>query len=156
MSYVIVFCSDVVAVGAPDDHCGSCHDEMEDGYNQGVGPLGDGYEFQVCCKINEWVRENKKIEEVVTMARDRKTKGETMSDLINSLHNNSAYDFKQYKRKGLSEMRPYIKGEDLSAISVSAVDDPENDMGMVARNPLNHADQWYVARSYFNDNLEPA
>ena len=47
-------------------------------------------------------------------------------------------EFKQYKRKGLSEMRPYIKGEDLSKISVAAVDNPEEDMGMVARNPLNH------------------
>jgi len=64
-------------------------------------------------------------------------------------------NWNQYKRKGLSEMRSYIKGEDLSAISVSDEDDPENDMGMVARNPNNHADQWYVARAYFNDNLEP-
>lgn len=65
-------------------------------------------------------------------------------------------DWKQYKRKGLSEMRPYVKGEDLTNISVSKEDDPENDMGMVARNPENHADQWYVARAYFDANLEPA
>lgn len=65
-------------------------------------------------------------------------------------------DWNQYKRKGLSEMRPYIKGEDMSNISVSKEDDPENDMGMVARNPKNHDDQWYVARKYFDDNLEPA
>lgn len=63
-------------------------------------------------------------------------------------------EFKQYKRKGVSELRPYIKGEDLSAISVSGVDNPDEDMGMVARNPLNHADQWYVARKYFEENLE--
>jgi len=25
---------------------------------------------------------------------------------------------------------------------------------MIARNPKNHADQWYVARQYFEDNLE--
>lgn len=65
-------------------------------------------------------------------------------------------EFKQYKRKGLSEMRPYVKGEDLTNISVAAVDNPEEDMGMVARNPVNHADQWYVARKYFEDNLELA
>lgn len=65
-------------------------------------------------------------------------------------------EFKQYKRKGLSEMRPYVKGEDLTGISVSKEDDPENDMGMIARNPTNHADQWYVARKYFEDNLEEA
>lgn len=63
-------------------------------------------------------------------------------------------NFKKYKRKGLSEMRPYVKGEDITKISVSPEDNPEEDMGMVARNPNNHADQWYVARKYFEDNLE--
>ena len=63
-------------------------------------------------------------------------------------------EFKRYKRKGLSEMRPYISGEDLSEISVSPTDDPLTDMGMVARNPDNHEDQWYVAKKYFEDNLE--
>ena len=62
--------------------------------------------------------------------------------------------FKQYKRKGLSEMRPYILDEELTNISVAEVDDPTTDMGMVARNPQNHEDQWYVARKYFEDNLE--
>lgn len=61
-----------------------------------------------------------------------------------------------YKRKGLSEMRPYIPGEDLINVSVSSEDDPENDLGMVARNPKNYNDQWYVARAYFEENLEPA
>lgn len=62
--------------------------------------------------------------------------------------------FKKYQRKGLSEMRPYVKGEDCSKISIADVDNPETDMGMVARNPKNHDDQWYVARKYFEDNLE--
>ena len=62
--------------------------------------------------------------------------------------------WEQYRRTGLSQMRPYVLGEDLTNISVNKEDDPENDMGMVARNPKNHADQWYVARKYFNDNLE--
>ncbi len=65
-------------------------------------------------------------------------------------------EWKQYKRKGLSEMRPYVSGEDMTNISVAEVDDPETDMGMVARNPQNHDDMWYVARKYFEDNLEPA
>jgi len=64
-------------------------------------------------------------------------------------------EFKQYKRKGLSEMRSYEKGEDLTDISVAGVDNPETDMGMIARNPLNHKDQWYVARKYFDENFEP-
>jgi len=63
-------------------------------------------------------------------------------------------EFRQYRRTGLSEMRPYVSGEDLSSVSVSAEDNPETDMGMIARNPKNHADQWYVARKYFEDNLE--
>jgi len=65
-------------------------------------------------------------------------------------------EWKQYKRKGLSEMRPYVPGEDLTNISVSPEDNPETDNGMIARNPSNHADQWYVARAYFEANLEPA
>ena len=65
-------------------------------------------------------------------------------------------DWKQYKRKGLSEMRPYVKGDDLSKVSVSKEDDPENDMGMIARNPKKHEDKWYVSRKYFEDNFEEA
>lgn len=68
----------------------------------------------------------------------------------------TVYDWAKYRRTDLSEMRPYVKGEDLSKVSVSKEDDPETDMGMIARNPKNHADKWYVSRKYFNDNLEPA
>lgn len=50
-------------------------------------------------------------------------------------------------------MRPYLIGEDLSLVSVADVDTPEIG-GMIARNPKNHKDQWYVAKKYFNDNLE--
>jgi hypothetical protein len=63
-------------------------------------------------------------------------------------------EFKKYKRTNVAEMRPYVKGEDLTNISVSAVDDPETDMGMIARNPKNHSDMWYVARKYFQENFE--
>lgn len=60
--------------------------------------------------------------------------------------------WKAYSRKGTTEMRPYVKGEDLTGVSVSDADDPESDMGMIARNPDNHSDQWYVARRWFDDN----
>ena len=63
-------------------------------------------------------------------------------------------EFKEYKRTNIAEMRDYIKGEDLSNISVSNTDNPEEDLGMVARNPKNHNDKWYVARKYFEDNFE--
>ena len=63
-------------------------------------------------------------------------------------------EFKKFRRTNIAEMRPYVKGEDLSKISVSKEDDPIIDMGMVARNPKNHKDQWYVARQYFENNFE--
>lgn len=63
-------------------------------------------------------------------------------------------DFKTYKRIGITEMRPYVLGEDLTGVSVSSVDHPETDMGMIARNPKNPQDQWYVARKYFEENME--
>jgi len=63
-------------------------------------------------------------------------------------------DFKLYRRTGLSELRYYLSGEDLLGASVSAEDIPESDIQMIARNPKNHDDQWYVARKYFEDNLE--
>ena len=59
----------------------------------------------------------------------------------------------KYRRIGLSEMRPYVPGESMEGISVSATDTPELG-GMIARNPKNHADQWYVAKKYFEENLE--
>lgn len=62
-------------------------------------------------------------------------------------------EFKQYRRKGFSEMRPYIPGEDLTGISDSKEDIPEEG-GMISRNPKNHTDQWYVSKKYFEDNLE--
>lgn len=65
-------------------------------------------------------------------------------------------NWKKYRRKGLSEMRPYVPGEDLSAISVSEQDAPPKSGDMIARNPENHLDQWLVANAYFTKNLEPA
>lgn len=68
-------------------------------------------------------------------------------------------EWKKYKRKGLSEMRPYTAGEDVSHVSIS---EPDKQNGspkigdMIARNPKNHEDQWLVAQKYFEDNLEPA
>lgn len=64
----------------------------------------------------------------------------------------------QYKRKGLSEMRPYVQGEDVSHVSISQADlqnGSPKDGDMIARNPVDHSDQWLVAAKYFNDNLEP-
>jgi hypothetical protein len=67
-------------------------------------------------------------------------------------------EFKQYRRKGLSELRPYVPGESLSGVSVNDEDvraGSPKPGDMIARNPKNHNDQWLVSEKYFKDNLEP-
>lgn len=63
--------------------------------------------------------------------------------------------FKNYRKKNVQPMRPYVVGEDLSGVSVSAEDTPEVG-GMIAINPNNPADQWYVAKTFFEDNYVEA
>ena len=60
----------------------------------------------------------------------------------------------KYRRIALAEMRPYQDGEDLSGISVSHTDHPHAG-GMIARNPANHHDQWYVSPEYFAKHFAP-
>lgn len=50
-------------------------------------------------------------------------------------------------------MRPYEPGEDLTGISVNKEDTPELG-GMIAFNPSNPGDRWYVSKKYFEDNYE--
>lgn len=51
-------------------------------------------------------------------------------------------------------------GQDMNSLSVSEQDkllsNEEFEKGYIARNPKNHADLWYVAKKYFDENLEPA
>jgi hypothetical protein len=68
-------------------------------------------------------------------------------------------EWKTYRRKGLSEMREWTTDLDMTRVSVSAEDKAAGspkEGDMVARNPSNHADQWLVAKAYFEENLEPA
>ena len=62
-------------------------------------------------------------------------------------------EFKEYRRRGTSMMRPYVPGEDLTHVSVSEADTP-GEGGMIARNPTDHSDQWYVAAEWFQENFE--
>jgi len=62
--------------------------------------------------------------------------------------------FNKYTRTNVVEMRPYMLGEDLTHIMVNNVDNPRTDMGMVARNPENHDDMWYVSRRCFETNFK--
>jgi len=77
-------------------------------------------------------------------------------------------EWKKYERTGISEMKAATQ-EDFADynnnISVSKEDSKEvNNLisgrsivrGMIARNPDNHDDQWYVARKYFEENFESA
>lgn len=67
-------------------------------------------------------------------------------------------EYQQYRRIQIAELRPYIPGEPMDGISISA---PDKENGspkvgdMIARNPANHDDKWVVAEKYFNDNFEP-
>lgn len=66
--------------------------------------------------------------------------------------------FAQYRRKQIAELRPYVPGERLDDVSISAVDHAAGSPkagDMIARNPKDHADQWLVAARYFADNFEP-
>jgi hypothetical protein len=76
-------------------------------------------------------------------------------------------EFAKYRRTNIAEMRGLNEVERehgiLSGVSVSEPDlalatrdRAEFNRGFVARNPQNHADQWYVARAYFEANFEPA
>lgn len=66
--------------------------------------------------------------------------------------------FKQYARKNIAEMRPYMEGEILSdrvSISKADLENGSPKVGdMIARNPLNHEDQWLVAADYFQQNFK--
>jgi len=61
--------------------------------------------------------------------------------------------FKKHSRKEVSLLRPYIPGEDLTGIGISIKDIPSLG-GMIAVNPKNIKDQWYVAKADFEENFE--
>jgi len=67
-------------------------------------------------------------------------------------------EFKQYRRKQIAELRPYVRGEKLNdRVSISEADKENGspkEGDMIARNPKNHNDQWLVAKTYFEDNFE--
>ena len=58
---------------------------------------------------------------------------------------------KNYRKKNVQPMRPYVLGEDMTGISVSPQDTLEIG-GMIAINPENEEDRWYVAKKFFEEN----
>jgi hypothetical protein len=66
--------------------------------------------------------------------------------------------FQQYRKKQISEARPYVAGEDMTGITISDVQASAGSPtagDMIARDPSNHADQWLIAADYFAANFEP-
>lgn len=66
-------------------------------------------------------------------------------------------EFRQYLRKQIAELRPYVDGESTTGISISDADVSAGSPkagDMIARNPKNHEDQWLVSAAYFADNFE--
>lgn len=63
--------------------------------------------------------------------------------------------FEQYLRTNVAEMRPHIVGEDMAGISVQESQWGLTELpgGMIARNPKNHDDKWYVTEDYFKENF---
>ncbi len=64
-------------------------------------------------------------------------------------------EFKNYRKKNVQAMRPYVPGEDLTGISVNKEDVPEEG-GMIAVNAANGEDRWYVAKQFFAENYVEA
>lgn len=63
--------------------------------------------------------------------------------------------WKQYRKKSIAEMRPYVVGEDTTFISVGPEDYPPTEGDMVARNPDNPKDVWLVSKEFFEANYVP-
>jgi hypothetical protein len=77
--------------------------------------------------------------------------------LQNLAWENDVSEFAPYRRKQIAEIRPYVPGEALEGVSISAADKEAGSPkagDMIARNPKNHADQWLIAAQYFADNFE--
>lgn len=66
-------------------------------------------------------------------------------------------EFKKYRRTQIAEMAEWTPNFNMEYVSVAACD---KDAGspklgdMIARNPANHADEWLVAKDYFDVNFE--
>lgn len=60
--------------------------------------------------------------------------------------------WKQYRRTGITEMRPWQAGDDVSNVSISSVDKQAGSPkagDYIARNVDDHNDQWLVSAEFF-------
>lgn len=63
--------------------------------------------------------------------------------------------YEPYLKSNPTYLRPYIPGENLSGISVAECDVPAVG-GMIAQNPDEIHDRWYVSKEYFEKNYTKA
>lgn len=66
--------------------------------------------------------------------------------------------FNKYRRSQVAELADWYPGFDMERVSVSVADKEAGSPKLgdkIARNPVNHADQWLVAADYFAANFEP-
>jgi hypothetical protein len=61
--------------------------------------------------------------------------------------------WRMYRKTGFAEMRPFVPGEDLIGISVTPGVVPKAG-DWIARDPLNHRDQWHITSDFFDRNYE--
>ena len=59
--------------------------------------------------------------------------------------------YKDYREKKVQPMRAYEPGENMTCVSVNKEDTPGLG-GMIAVNPNNPEDRWYVSKQFFEDN----
>lgn len=67
-------------------------------------------------------------------------------------------EFKKYRRSQIAEIAKWEPGFDMTRVSVSPSDKEAGspkEGDMIARNPASHADQWLIAKDYFDVNFEP-
>jgi hypothetical protein len=65
---------------------------------------------------------------------------------------NDKVSWKKYRRVEITEMRPYVKGEDMTDIAhplAMTAEWLDKDMGQVVRDPSNPAKQWYITAKFF-------
>ena len=60
---------------------------------------------------------------------------------------------KNYRKTNVQPMRPYIVGEDLDGISIKYGELPGAG-GMIAHDPKNTGDKWYMTEQFFIENYE--
>lgn len=59
--------------------------------------------------------------------------------------------WKSYRKKGITELRPYVPGEPLTDVVIGNPKPGD----WIARDPSNHSDQWLVTAEFFDNNYEP-